>query len=175
MSKLAEKPTAALVLSLIGGIFVLAGGAFQAFLGALISGFGGTTGATGASAFGSTVGILGILGMVFGIIMILGGVLMYVKPESHTMWGVIVLILSVISFATSSLGGFFIGFLLGLIGGILGIVFKPSTMGTPYMGGMGGTGGGMPAQVPSTMVRCPSCGAMSPQGTTKCPACGANI
>jgi hypothetical protein len=35
-----DKPTAAMVLSLIGGIFVILGGAFIAFLGSLVSSFG---------------------------------------------------------------------------------------------------------------------------------------
>src|SRR5206468_8607359 len=120
-----DKPTAAFVLALIGGIFVLIGGIFQAFIGAAISSFGGTSGTTGAPELGSTVAILGILGLIFGIIMMLGGIMMYTKPTSHTMWGVIVLILSLISFATSSFGGFFIVFFLGLIGGILALPFKP--------------------------------------------------
>ncbi|TMI14975.1 zinc ribbon domain-containing protein [Candidatus Bathyarchaeota archaeon] len=92
------------------------------------------------------------------------------------MWGVIIIILSLISFATSSLGGFFIGFLLGLIGGILGIVYKPAMaagamqpppmmssmpMGSAPMGSMG--------------MNCKNCGASIPAGATRCPSCGASV
>src|SRR2546428_14111087 len=99
---MADKPTAAFVLALIGGIFVLIGGIFQAFISAAISSFGGTSGTTGAPELGSTVAILGILGLIFGLIMLLGAIMMYTKPTSHTMWGAIEIILSPITFATSS-------------------------------------------------------------------------
>ncbi len=168
---MADKPTAAFVLSLIGGIFVLLGGVFQAFVGAVISGIGNTNGATGVPDIGSTVAILGILGLVFGIIMILGGIMMYTKPASHTMWGVIVLILSLISFATSSLGGFFVGFLLGLIGGILGLVFKPTmaagAMPPPMMSSSMPMGS---APIGSMGMTCKNCGASIPAGATRCPS-----
>src|SRR5437763_2288836 len=108
-----DKPTAAFVLALIGGIFVLIGGIFQAFIGAAISSFGGTSGATGAPELGSTVAILGILGLIFGIIMMLGGVMLYTMPTSQTMWGVIVIILSISSIACHSFVCCSVGFLLG--------------------------------------------------------------
>ena len=179
---MANKPTAAFVLSLIGGIFVLLGGVFQAFIGAVISGIGTTANGTSTAGVGSVVGILGIIGIIFGIVMILGGVMMYSNPESHKMWGVIVLILSIISFATSSVGGFVIGFLLGLIGGILGLVFKPSmgpaamqgqSMGSMPMGSTGVMGAGVP--VGQMGMTCKNCGASIPAGATRCPSCGASV
>ncbi len=171
-----EKPTAAMVLSIIGGICVILGGAFIAFVGSLFFSLPGTT-TTGASAsgIGSIVVVVGIIGIIMGLIMVVGGVMMNANPQSHTMWGVIVLILSILSWGTAA-GGFFIGFLLGLIGGILALTFKPTSMAPPYMGAMTG---GMPPQGPTqaapNMVRCNSCGAMSPMGTTKCPSCGAAL
>jgi len=53
--------------------------------------------------------------------------------------------------------------------------WAPSTMGG---GAMTAMTGGMPSsttQASPTMVRCNSCGAMSPMGTTKCPSCGAAL
>jgi Family of unknown function (DUF6114)/zinc-ribbon domain len=176
---LGEKPTAALVLCLIGGIFILLGGVFQAFLGALISGIGTTTTGTNVTGVGSTIGILGILGIVFGIVVMVAGIMMYTNPGSHTMWGVIALVLSLVSFATSSIGGFVIGFLLTLIGGILGIVFKPSMMHPAGMGSMpmGSQSMGPPGAPMSSMtsIKCPACGASVAAGTTKCPNCGAML
>lgn len=126
---MAEKPTAAFVLSLIGGIFILLGGALIA---ALAATFGGLFNLVGLGDFGLGVALLGSLGLVFGLIIIIGGVMMYMKPQQHVMWGAIVLILSIVSFPFS-IGGFFIGFILALIGGILGLVFKPSQpMAAPY-------------------------------------------
>src|SRR2546426_11214966 len=109
-----------MVLSLIGGIFILLGGLVFAFAGSLIS----SLNVTGTGNAGDIVTVLGILGLIFGLVIIVGSFMMYSKPTSHTMWGVIILVLSLVSWVTS-LGGFVIGFLLALIGGILGIVFKP--------------------------------------------------
>jgi uncharacterized protein DUF6114/zinc ribbon protein len=155
-----EKPTAAFVLSLIGGIFMLLGGV------ALAIGFSFLLGSVGA--------IIGIIGVVMGLIVLLGAVMLYRKPQSHTMWGVIILILSII--ALPAAWGFGIGSLLAFIGAILALVFKPSMaagampppmmsssmpMGSPPMGSMGMT--------------CKNCGASIPAGATRCPSCGANL
>jgi|SRR5438105_3417329 len=118
-----DKPTAAMVLSLIGGICVILGGALIAFVGSLVSSFGylangGTTGGTLVTAFG-------VVGIIMGLIMIIGGFMMYSKPGSAKMWGVIILILSILSWITA-IGGLVIGFILGLVGGIMAIVYKPS-------------------------------------------------
>lgn len=71
------------------------------------------------------VTLYGIIGVVNGLLVIVFGVLLYVKPQQHVVWGVLVLILSIASWFTT-IGGLFIGLILGLIGGILGIVFKPT-------------------------------------------------
>jgi hypothetical protein len=121
---MADKPTAAMVLSLIGGIFVLLGGAFIAFVGSLVSSFGYL--ANGGTSGGTTVTIVGFIGVIMGLIMIVGAFMLYSKPSSAKMWGIIILILSILSWFTA-VGGLVIGFILGLIGGILAIVYKPST------------------------------------------------
>ncbi len=120
---MAEKPTAAFVLSLIGGIFMLLGSLIWLALGAFMAFF---------PTFGLGVTLLGAIGLIFSIIVILGGVMMYTRPEQHVMWGVIVLILSIVNIPFT-FAGIIIGFILGLIGGILGLVFKPSMpMAAPY-------------------------------------------
>jgi uncharacterized protein DUF6114 len=121
----AEKPTAAFVLSLIGGIFILLGALLWISIGSFI-------GALGFGNFGLGPTLLGAVGVIFALIIIIGGVMMYMKPQQHVMWGVIVLVLTIVSVPFSFLG-LIIGFILGLIGGILGIVFKPSMpMAAPY-------------------------------------------
>ncbi len=115
---MAEKPTAAFVLSLIGGIFLILGALVWFVVGALF-------------AFFPTLGLgfatLGAIGVVLAIIVILGGVMMYAKPEQHVAWGAIVLILSFVSIPFT-FAGIIIGFILTLVGGILGLVFKPTPM-----------------------------------------------
>ena len=126
---MAEKPTAAFVLSLIGGIFILLGGALIAAIAGIA---GGIFSMVGFGDFGLGLAIVGALGLVFGLIIIIGGVMMYMKPQQHVMWGAIVLILAIVSIPFS-LAGFIIGFILALVGGILGLVFKPQApMAAPY-------------------------------------------
>src|SRR6267143_2139562 len=161
-----DKPTAAMVLSLIGGLFVIFGGAALAFAGSIIGSFN----VTGEASASSTVLALGVVGVVMGLIMVVGGFMMYSKPTSAKMWGVIVLILSIISWVTA-IGGFFIGFLLGLIGSILALTFKPSmapgAMPPPMMSPL--------ALMSSMGMTCKNCGASIPAGATRCPSCGANL
>ena len=166
-----DKPTAAMVLSLIGGLFVIFGGAALAFAGSIIGSFN----VTGAASASNTVLALGVVGVIMGIIMVIGGFMMYSKPTSAKMWGVIVLILSIISWVTA-IGGFFIGFLLGLIGGILALTFKPSmtpgAMPPPMMSSSMPMGS---APMGSMGMTCKNCGASIPAGATRCPSCGANL
>lgn len=98
--------------------------AFIAFVGSLVSSFGYL--ANGGTNGGTLVTVFGVVGIIMGLIMIVGGFMMYSKPSSAKMWGVVVLILSILSWVTA-VGGLVIGFILGLIGGILAIVFKPSS------------------------------------------------
>ncbi|HEX4920102.1 MAG TPA: zinc ribbon domain-containing protein [Candidatus Bathyarchaeia archaeon] len=179
-----DKPIAGTVLSILGGLCVLIGGLIQAFLGSFISSFGGALGSSSATNVGNIFSILGYLGIAFGALMIVGGIMMAVKPATHKMWGAIVLVLSIVSLATSSVGGFIFGFILGLIGGILGLVFKthlaPSMMSAQPMGSMPlNTYGSNIANTgtPSGAFgsTCKSCGASIPAGASKCANCGASI
>jgi hypothetical protein len=108
-----EKPTAAFVLSLIGAIFqllfsiiIIGVGAFFALF--LIGG----------------VLVWGIIGMVLSIIVLIGAIILYVNPRQHLVWGILILIFSIINFVFT-FGGFIIGSILGIVGGALGIVWKP--------------------------------------------------
>src|SRR5437870_9960569 len=85
---------------------------------------GGVALAVGFSfLFGGIGAIFGIVGLIFGLIVILGSVMLYQKPQSHTMWGVIIIILSIIAF--HAVWGFGIGSLLVFIGAFLALVYKP--------------------------------------------------
>ncbi|HEX4920103.1 MAG TPA: DUF6114 domain-containing protein [Candidatus Bathyarchaeia archaeon] len=164
---MADKPTAAFVLCLIGGIFMLLSGII------LTLGFSFLLGGAGA--------VFGAVGLVFGLIVLLGSIMLYQKPQSHTMWGVIILILSIIDLPGA--WGFGIGSLLAFIGAILALVYKPQMgpgmmpgqpMGSMPMGSQMGMGGPMPTASPMGM-NCKNCGAAIPAGATRCPSCGASI
>ncbi len=121
----------AFVLSLIGGILILLSGIIiltfgAAFMGGMMGGYypgmmGGYRGFGGAVT--SVLLVMGIGGIVIGAIMILGSFMLRTRPETHTTWGIVILILSIVSFIEG--GGFFIGAILGIVGGILAMVWKP--------------------------------------------------
>ena len=157
---MAEKPTAAFVLGLIGGIFML---------------LSGIAAAVGFSLFlGSAGAIFGIVGLIFGLIVLIGSIMLYQKPQSHTMWGVIILILAIVDLP--GFWGFGIGSLLAFIGAILALVYKPSmamgAMPPPMMSSSMPMGS---APMGSMGTTCKNCGASIPAGATRCPSCGANL
>lgn len=119
-----EKPTAAAVLSIVGGVFILLFGiavlVLASILGGLIGGIGGPVDPT------AILVAFALPAIIIGIVVIALGALMLMKPTSARVLGVVVLVLSIVSFFFG--GGFFLGGILGLIGGILGIVFKPTMM-----------------------------------------------
>ena len=163
---MADKPTAAFVLSLIGGIFMLLGGILATV------GFSFVLGGAGA--------LIGIVGVVFGLIVIIGGVMLYQNAASHTMWGVIILVLAIIDFP--GVWGFGIGSLLAFIGAILALVYKPAMgpsmmpgqpMGSMPMGSMSSMGTSPP--MGQMGMTCKNCGASIPAGAARCPSCGASV
>jgi CDP-diglyceride synthetase len=70
-------------------------------------------------------GVLSILGLLSGVIMIVGAVMLRMHPSDHLIWGAIILIFAVVSFA--DMGGYFIGAILGIVGGALAISLRPRT------------------------------------------------
>jgi len=143
-----EKPSTAYILSLIGGIFVLIGGILVAVVGAALTFFIGGIG-----------GLLGILGIVWGILIIVFAVRLNSNPESHATSGALIIVFSILSWF-GSFGGLFIGFLLGLIGGILAVAWSPSAA--------------APTQPPITRI-CPNCGMVIAEDTKFCPHCGKQL
>ncbi len=143
-----EKPTTAFILSLIGGIFVVIGGLATAAIGAALTFFIGGIG-----------GIFGLIGVVWGILIIVFAVMLNSNPNNHASYGALILVFSIVSWF-GSFGGLLIGFLLGLVGGILAIVWHPSVQ--------------TPAQAPITRI-CPSCGRVIGNDTKFCPSCGKQL
>lgn len=120
-----------MVLSIIGGIFILLGGGVFLAFASLMAAFPGIPGFQNLPIDPTTLFILiGAVGVIIGLVIIVGGVLMYSRPQSSTAWGVLILILAIVSLFTVT-GGFFLGFILALIGGILGVVFKPTAPAAP--------------------------------------------
>lgn len=117
-----EKPIVPLLLSFTGAIFVLINALMIVAKGEVL-----------LYSFGTIMLVFGFqnllemitLWILFSIITIVGAIMLYFKPEWHTLWGLIVLTCSIPSIAVG--GGFMIGLFLGIAGGILGITWKPKT------------------------------------------------
>jgi len=133
-----ERPTAAFVLSLIAGVFIVLGGGMRSMMGSsfgpfgMMSGYGmmgyGYSGYGYGSGYASTRGLgfelFGILGLIFGVIVIVSAIMLNSRPHEHSTWGVLIVIFSVMSIFGGAMGGLGVGLLLGLAGGILAITWK---------------------------------------------------
>jgi hypothetical protein len=65
------------------------------------------------------IGIGGIFGVLIGVLLIACGVLLWLNPEHRTFYGIAGVVLGILSFPASNLGGFFLGMLLAIVGGSL--------------------------------------------------------
>ena len=123
-------PSTAYILSLIAGILILLGGLAEAAEAAFV----------GSALLGLFPGIaillivLGVIALIFGLVVLYGALQLKSHPQSARGWGILILIFSLISFIGG--GGFFIGAILGIIGGILAMVWSPPApapgYGQPY-------------------------------------------
>ena len=181
---MAEYPTAAFVLSLLGGIFCVIGGLVLIGIGAFVDslgslgGLGGLSSLTGGlgnftgnlgnltsiagstSSGGFSIANLGELGVLMGIATVALAVMILKVPERHQLWGASVLVLSILSIA-GSLGGLLLGFILGLVGGVLAISWKPNAAA---------------AAPPIQITRiCPNCGTVIQKDAKFCSYCGKSL
>ncbi len=114
-----EKPTIAILLSIIGGILILILGIIILAVGAAFMAF------MVPVWLSSVVSGIGIWGVICGLVVLVSSYLTYVKPAPYTMWGILILVFSILSFIEG--GGFIVGAILGIIGGIWILTWKPST------------------------------------------------
>jgi hypothetical protein len=172
-----NKPTAAYIVSLIGGIIGLIASIFVTLVMGVLAWF---TTASIDYGYGYEYGYdfmpelsaLILVYIAFGIWMLITSILVIVfarrlnaNPMQHTKYGLLIIIFSIIG----------VGGLLGLIGGILALVYKPIPVGAapqyapqqPYYG--------PPQQAyqsPQQAHPCPQCGTMVQPGVRFCPNCG---
>lgn len=137
-----EKLRPSSILSIIAGSLMVAGGilalsifsvwtqtGFPWWDGDMMGGSGGMMGGgdgmTGGGAMmgGGLMWGLGVgasaISLGAGIVSILGGYLIYKKPETSSGWGIAIVISSVVGLVI--LSGFIVGPILGIIGGILAL------------------------------------------------------
>lgn len=120
-------PTAPFVLSLIAGLLILLGAGMATMMfsyGAPYYGMmGGYYGVMQGFGFGGWFYGAAVVGLIAGIVVLVGAIMIYVRPKSTSAWGLIVLMFSILSFF--GMGGFFIGAILGIVGGVLAMASRP--------------------------------------------------
>jgi hypothetical protein len=118
-----EKPTKAFTLSLIAGILILSN---TALLGVAARWFPGMIPTLPGSSANDTTLLyrLTAVGLIFGVLVLLGAILLRIKSVNKKVWGIMILVFSIPSVVTG--GGFIIGFILGIIGGALALSRKPN-------------------------------------------------
>ncbi len=84
--------------------------------------YGPGFGMMGGYGFG---GIFGLAGILFGIVVMVSALMLYNKPIEHSKWGLLILIFSVLSIFGSAMAGFGVGLILGVLGGIFALTWKP--------------------------------------------------
>ncbi len=100
-----ERPTVAFTLSLIGSIFLFLGAVIFLFLSAP----------------------LGALGVALAIIVLLPSVMLYHRTQERSTWSIIIIVFAAIAFGPwNFFGGFIVGSTLAIVGGALGLSFKPT-------------------------------------------------
>jgi hypothetical protein len=72
------------------------------------------------------IGIGGVFGVLLGVLLIACGLLLWLNPVHRTFYAIAGVLLAVLSFIASNFGGFFVGMLLGIIGGSMGFGWTPS-------------------------------------------------
>lgn len=131
------RPIAGFVVSLIAGVLILAGGvtmlgyssgAYGGMMGGYSSMMGGYSGGMMNGYYGMMQAFSGwfygfaIFGIAAGILVLLGAVMMYDRPRQVTVWGSLIIAFSTVSFFGT--GGFFVGAVLGIVGGVLALTWR---------------------------------------------------
>jgi hypothetical protein len=110
-----EQPTAAFVLSLLAGVWMMAA---RGMMGGW-HGMGGWMSGRGIRTFGVWWPWFGIFA---GIVVLVGAVMLYVRPEQRRSWGVVILVASVLNIFFGMMG--LLAGTMGVIGGVLALGTK---------------------------------------------------
>ena len=125
-------PKTAAMLALIGGAMIILGGAIFLGVSAFViphinlSNVTVPQGMDRASLPGLISGVLGVMGgfgLVCGAIVLVSATMLLAKVGARRTWGILILVFSVLSFI--GLGGFVLGAILGIAGGVLALRWKP--------------------------------------------------
>src|SRR5919109_368504 len=82
----------------------------------------GYTGSPGNLASGF-VSAIAVFGLICGIIVLVSAIMLRLMPSERQTWGILILVFSILSFF--GFGGFIVGAVLGIVGAILTLRWKP--------------------------------------------------
>lgn len=71
------------------------------------------------------MGVQGLAGYVLPIVIVVCGFLLWFNPEQRLFYSILAVLLSLGTWITSNLGGFFIGLILGVVGGSIAFGWAP--------------------------------------------------
>ena len=117
-----QKPTAAFVLSLIAAVLVIIQGIIRLLQSRALEISGVTDKVSGRVLAGVSLAHLGAIALIFGVLILVGAIILY-KTTMILPGAVIVLVFSILSIISGGLFGF-IGFVIGIIAGVLGLIKK---------------------------------------------------
>ena len=127
-------PKTAALLSLVGGVIMILGGAIFIGVASLViphmdlSNVTVPAGMDRASLPGlisGVVAVMGGFGLVCGATVLVSATMLLARVGTRRTWGILILVFSVLSFV--GLGGFILGAILGITGGVLTLRWKPPT------------------------------------------------
>jgi len=135
------RTVAPFVLSLIGGVFILLGAIITSMftfgspniVGSMSNSMSGMMGGmNGQMGMGMRIaGMMGvypifsIIGLASGALVILVAVMLYSRPFEKDIWGVVIIAFSILGIL-GGMGGFMIGLVLGILGGVLALAWNPT-------------------------------------------------
>ena len=73
----------------------------------------------------SVYAIFSIIGLSSGALVILGAVMLYSRPFEKDLWGGVIIAFSILGIL-GGMGGFMIGLVLGIVGGVLALAWNPT-------------------------------------------------
>jgi len=132
LGKSSAYPKTAAILALAGGMIMILGGAIFIGVASFVIPHMNLTNITvpkgidRASLPGLVSGLLTVMGgfgLVCGAIVLVSATMLLAKVGNWRTWGILILVFSVLSFV--GLGGFVVGAILGIVGGILALRWKP--------------------------------------------------
>ena len=121
--------TFAFIVSLVGGLIIIIAsilnvvwyssgasnfGGYGSYHGGMMDGYHNFMGSYGGS-YGFLAGI-SLVAVICGVIVLMGAIMLRVQPHQHMIWAIVIIVFSAVSFV--GMGGFFIGAILGIVGGL---------------------------------------------------------